>query len=220
MNLAWIRTSGVGIPLAGKRGRFGARRLAGGALGAFETPRNLGLAEGLKPSTPVSRSKPSAGISCRATDRSPSLAEPHQLPRSEVDGGALPTEGADGHQPGVNYWSLCGGARSLGRVAGARPACHLIRHIEGLLALRRRASPPSPYRTTAIGRGENVRLRRRGASRMFVSAWDTRRCSAKTPRNRGDFSGCTRVRAGSLCSSGLVGGAGGPARTGLSAPIP
>ena len=54
-NLAWIRTSGVGNPLAGKRGRFGAWRLAGGALGAFGTPRNLGLAEGLEPGTSVSR---------------------------------------------------------------------------------------------------------------------------------------------------------------------
>ena len=44
---------------------------------------------------------------------------------------------------------------------------------------------------------------------MAVSAWDTRRGSAKVPRNRGDFSGCARVRAGSLCSSRLVGGESG-----------
>ncbi len=31
--------------------------------------------------------------------------------------------------------------------------------------------------------------------------------TAKTPRNRGDFSGCARVRAGSLCNSRLSGGA-------------
>jgi hypothetical protein len=58
--------------------------------------------------------------------------------------GALPTEGADGEQPGVNYWSLCGGARSLGRVAGARPASRLIRHMEGLLALRTNGLAPIP----------------------------------------------------------------------------
>jgi hypothetical protein len=90
--------------------------------------------------------------------------------------------------------------------------------MEGLLALRRTASPQSPYRTTAISRGENARLRRGGASRMAVSAWDARMCSAKTPRNRGDFSGRARVRAGSLCNSRLVGGAGSPARTRLSTP--
>jgi hypothetical protein len=34
-NLARIRTSGLGSSLAGERDRFGGRRLAGGALGAF-----------------------------------------------------------------------------------------------------------------------------------------------------------------------------------------
>ena len=33
--------------------------------------------------------------------------------------------------------------------------------------------------------------------------------AAKTPRNRGDFSGCARVRAGNLCNSRLNGGESG-----------
>ncbi len=69
--------------------------------------------------------------------------------------------------------------------------------------------PPVPYPTASLARGENPRLRRGGTGRMVVSAWDARRRSAKTPRNRGDFSGCARVRAGSLCNSRLVGGANG-----------
>ena len=97
-----------------------------------------------------------------------------------------------------------GGWLMLGR-------CHLIRHIESpwRSGERTRPHPRIPYRTTAIGRGENLRLRRGGASRMVVSAWDRRSRSAKTPRNRGDFSGCGRVRAGSLCNSRLVGGESG-----------
>jgi hypothetical protein len=44
--------------------------------------------------------------------------------------------------------------------------------------------------------------------------------TAKTPRNRGDFSGCARVRAGSLCNSRLNGGGHSLARTRLSSQIP
>jgi hypothetical protein len=62
-----------------------------------------------------------------------------------------------------------------------------------------RASPPFPYRTASIGRGENARLRRTGASRTAVSAWDARRGSAKVPRNRGNF------RAGPRCARGFSG---------------
>ena len=100
--------------------------------------------------------------------------------------------------------------RALTRVCGWHSArVPLDPTPEGLSALRKMASPSFPYRTTAIGHGENARLRRGGAGHMVVSAWETRRCSAKTPRNRGDFSGCARVRAGSLCSSRLVGGESG-----------
>jgi hypothetical protein len=58
---------------------------------------------------------------------------------------------------------------------------------EGLSALRRMASPSSPYRTAAIAHRENPRLLRSEAVRSVVSAWDARWCSAKTPRNRGSF---------------------------------
>ena len=101
----------MGSPLAGKRGRFGAWRLAGGALGTFETPGNPGLAEGRKPSTRVSRTS-----------------------------------------------GLYAAARSH---SGGRPACRLIRHMEGLLAVRRMASPPSPY---PLSNHSNRPRRKRAAS--------------------------------------------------------
>jgi hypothetical protein len=67
--------------------------------------------------------------------------------------------------------------------------------MEGLLTLWM-PSPSSPYRTTAIARGENPRLRRSGTSHVVVSAWYARRGSAKGPRNRGNY------RAGSRSARG------------------
>ena len=69
-----------------------------------------------------------------------------------------------------------GGWLMLGR-------CHLIRHIESpwRSGERTRPHPRIPYRTTAIGRGENARLRRGGASRMVVSAWDSAKVLDQNP---------------------------------------
>ena len=117
-----------------------------------------------------------------------------------------------------DFRSPFAGACSLEQVASAQPAFRSTQQVKGLLTLLRMASPLSPYPTAKISRRENPRLRRREASRMSVSAWDARRRPPKAPRNGGDFSGCARARAGSLCNSRLVGGGSSPARTRLSAP--
>jgi hypothetical protein len=74
--------------------------------------------------------------------------------------------------------------------------------------------PPNSATETNTGRG--VFLARNPQSPVRVQKSGT----AKTPRNREDFSRCAGVRAESLCGSGLNGGGGSPERTRLYCRFP
>ena len=71
--------------------------------------------------------------------------------------------------------------RALTRAGGGRsagvPPDPAQGSTEGLSAYREipRPHPHIPYRTTAIGRGENARLRRDGTGHTAVSAWEAPR---------------------------------------------
>jgi hypothetical protein len=90
-------------------------------------------------------------------------------------------------------------------------------HIE-LVALSRRiegeTEPPNLATETNAGRG--IFPARNPQSPVRIRRGPT----AKTPRNRGDFSGCVGVRAGSLCNSRLNGGGGSLERTRLCCRFP
>ncbi len=62
-----------------------------------------------------------------------------------------------------------------------------------------------PNLATEINTGRGVFQARNSQSPVRIRQGST----AKTPRNRGDFSGCAGVRAGSLCGSRLGGGESG-----------
>jgi hypothetical protein len=102
---------------------------------------------------------------------------------------------------------------------------------------RSRADSPNEYSSRRpVSRGNANRGRKRtgrSANRdeCGLAPYSTRRrprspvwnrqCStAKTPRNRGDFSGCAGVRAGSLCTHGLDGGGRSRSRTRLWPELP
>ncbi len=106
------------------------------------------------------------------------------------------------------------GSRCEVRVSAIVAAAH--RADRASMAYRRILSPPVSVESSK--RKSTAAARARASSRSLGAG--TPRRSPKTPRNGGNFSGCSWMRARSLCTSRLNGGGGSLERTRLWGEIP
>ena len=128
---------------------------------------------------------------------------------------APPTGAGDGDQLGENFRSPFAGA--LTRPAGAQAASDLIRHMKNARRSGEGLAPiPSTNRLYRPRRRRTAVARRRPArSRLRLGC--AKALGQDPADSRGFLRPCPSARAKSL-NSRLVGGAGSPARTRLSAP--
>ena len=126
-------------------------------------------------------------------------------PSSAVQAGPPYRASRESAEPGRGEAELSAPLEATGGASG-------IRALSGRIGSE--TEPPNLATETNTGRGAFRARNPQSPVRIRVSS------TAKTPRNRGDFSGCAGVRAGSLRSRRLDGGACSRSRTRLWNKIP